>query len=85
MNNFSHFSLIIRDKYSFSKWQISAMEADYIYLLYISGLDAIANRKIYETYMHSGQIAYTGKLAQGLSSSNLSLKPLDITRVARKG
>ena len=24
------------------------------------GLDAIANRKIYETYMHSGQIAGTG-------------------------
>jgi len=27
----------------------------------IYGLDAIANRKIYETYMHSDQIAYPGK------------------------
>jgi hypothetical protein len=27
----------------------------------IYGLEAIANRKIYETYMHSDQIAYPGK------------------------
>jgi len=39
---------------------LSTMEAYFKYLLCISGLDAIANRKIYETYMHSDQIAYTG-------------------------
>jgi hypothetical protein len=39
---------------------------NYRYLLYISGLDDTENRKIYETYMHSDQIAYIGKLCQDL-------------------
>ena len=34
---------------------------DFSSAMYI-GLDAIANRKIYETYMHSDQIAYTGMI-----------------------
>jgi len=34
-----------------------------MYLLYISGLDDTENLEIYETYMHSDQIAYTGKLS----------------------
>jgi hypothetical protein len=34
------------------------------YLLCISGLDDTENREIYETYMHSDQIAYTGKITQ---------------------
>ena len=33
-------------------------------MLCISGLDDIGYREIYETYMHSDQIAYIGKLYQ---------------------
>ena len=37
---------------------------DYRYLLFISGIDAIENCKIYETYMHFCRISYTGKMSQ---------------------
>jgi len=49
-------------------------------LLCISGLDDTENREIYETYMHSDQIAYTGKKSQSLGHLNPDLKALYITR-----
>ena len=40
------------------------MSLNYMLLLCISGLDDTENREIYKTYMHSDQIAYTGKIVQ---------------------
>ncbi len=40
--------------------------ANVCYLLSIKRFDAIQSLKIYKTYMHFGQIAYTGKKSQVL-------------------
>jgi len=38
-----------------------------MYLLCISGLDAIENLEIYKTYMHFGRISYIGKITPPLN------------------
>jgi len=55
-----------------------------MYLLCISGLDDTENRKIYETYMHFGQISDNGKQSHGLILSNLEMISSYITRVTGK-
>ena len=47
-----------------------------MYLLCISGLDDTENREIYETYMHSDHIAYSGKLSIFGTLSNQSTQKL---------
>jgi hypothetical protein len=64
--------------------QIAARQVILQILLCISGIDAIENRKIYETYMHFGQISYSGKKAQGLGHLKSESKPLYITSIVRK-
>ena len=42
----------------------------------ISSIDAIANRKIYETYMHFGRISYIGKsILKGVKKQIFSTGP----------
>jgi hypothetical protein len=54
-----------------------------MYLLCISGLDDTENLEIYETYMHSDQIAYTGKKPQVRKSFKFDSGWHDITTFPR--
>jgi hypothetical protein len=61
MGDMVHISQQIQNDQNYKSDRMFKEKANECYLLYISGLDNTENREIYETYMHSDQIAYTGK------------------------